>query len=270
MKFSVLMSLYYKENPHWLRESIESVLNNSVQPNEIVIVKDGKLTSELEDVLTEYKIKYPNLFNICGYDENKGLGLALNYGINECHNDIIARMDTDDICAKNRFEKELKIMENPSIGIVGSNTVEFTDNVENVISNRVMPENSKDILEYSHTRNPFVHPSVMLRKKDVLKAGNYQDCHLCEDYDLWTRMLENNVNAYNIQDNLVCMRVGKDFYRRRGGWKYFKSITSFKRKLYKKGYMSYFQYLKTYWASAIVSLMPGFLREFVYKKMLRG
>ena len=269
MKFSVLMSIYYKENPSWLIESIESVLNNSIRPTEIVIVKDGILTDELENVLDDFLTKYPEIFHVCGYEKNKGLGLALQYGVNECKYDLIARMDTDDICARDRFEKELKVMEDNSITMVGSNTIEFTDNISNVISSRVMPEKHEDIVSYSKTRNPFIHPSMMLRREAVLSAGNYQPCHLCEDYDMWVRMLENGAKAYNIQENLVFMRVSKDFYRRRGGWKYFKSITNFKRKLYKTGYMSYGKYLKTYWASAIVSLMPGVIREFVYKKMLR-
>ena len=263
---SVLMSVYYKENPAFLKESIESLLNQTMMPSEIVIIKDGTLTDELEAVLDLYKDN--PIFSIYGYEKNKGLGLALNYGISKCKFDIIARMDSDDICQSNRLELQYnKLIE--GFDIVGSNTKEFTDDISNVISTRYMPQNHDEIFEYSKTRNPFIHPSIMVYKNAILEAGNYQDCYLCEDYDMWVRILEKGYKAYNIQEFLVYMRVGKDFYRRRGGFKYCKAIVGFKKKLYKKGYMSFFKYQKTKFATIIVSLMPGFLREFIYKKFLR-
>lgn len=271
MKFSVLMAVYHKENPCWLRESLESVINQTVVPDEIVVVKDGKLTKQLDEVILEYSEKYPEMLKVCGYEENKGLGPALNYGVKMCSFDTIARMDTDDVSITDRFEKQISFLKaNPDIDLVGSNTIEFTDNIDNVVSKRFMPENSEEIIKYSKTRCPFVHPSVMFRKKAILEAGNYQKVHLCEDYDMWVRLLQKGSKCYNIQENLVFMRVNKDFYKRRGGIKYFKSITSFKRKIYKQRYMTRGQYLKTYWASAIVCLAPGFVRSFIYKKMLRG
>ena len=263
---SVLMSVYYKEKPEYLKASIDSLLNQTLKPTEIVIIKDGKLTNELEDVLKEYENN--PLFSIYGYEKNKGLGLALNYGVLKCKHDIIARMDSDDICMPNRLEAEYNML-NKGYDIVGSNTKEFIDNIDNVISTRLMPEAHEDIISYSKTRNPFIHPSIMTYKKVILASGNYMDCYLCEDYDMWVRILERGHKAYNIQDFLVYMRVGKDFYRRRGGLKYCKAIVSFKKKLYKKGYMSFFKYQKTKFATIIVSLMPGFLREFIYKKFLR-
>lgn len=267
--FSVLMSVYYKDSPKFLEESIESVLNQTVVPTEIVIVKDGKLSDELETILSKYE-KNP-IFNIIGYKENKGLGLALNYGVNHCKYEIIARMDSDDICNTIRFEKQLDyLMKNKDISLIGSNTIEFINAPSNVISIRKMPENNEEIINYSKTRNPFIHPSIMTYKYEILNAGNFRDYYLCEDYDMWTRMLENGCQCHNIQENLVYMRVGKNFYRRRGGIKYCKAIIKFKKELYKKGYMSYFKYLKTKFATIIVSLMPASFREFVYKKFLRG
>lgn len=267
-KFSVLMSVYYKENPKYLTESIKSLLNQTIVPNEIVIVKDGKLTDELNSVLGRY-INNP-VFKIVGYETNNGLGFALNYGVNQCKYNIIARMDSDDICNEERFKKQLDYLINhPEIKLIGSNTIEFIDNINNSISNRIMPENNNDIREYSKTRNPFIHPSIMTYKNVLLNAGNYRNYYLCEDYDMWVRVLEKGYEAYNIQENLVYMRVSKDFYKRRGGIKYCKAIVKFKKELYKKGYMTYGKYFKTKYATIIVSLMPGFVREFIYKKLLR-
>lgn len=267
-KFSVLMSVYYKENPVCLKESIESLINQTVLPSEILIVKDGILTDELNKVLSQYVNN--KLFNIVGYKTNKGLGLALNYGVNLCKYDIVARMDSDDICDKKRFEKQLDyLIKHPNIKLIGSNTIEFIDNINNHISNRIMPENNAEIIEYSKTRNPFVHPSIMTYKDVILKSGNFRNYYLCEDYDMWVRILENGYEAYNIQENLVYMRVSKDFYKRRGGIKYCKAIVKFKKELYKKGYMTYGKYFMTKYATIIVSLMPGFIRKYIYKKFLR-
>lgn len=265
--FSVLMSVYKKEDPKYLKSSIESLLNQTVVPNEIVIVRDGKLTKELNDVLAEYENNH--LFVICGYDKNMGLGYALNYGVLKCSNEIIARMDSDDVCDRFRFEKQLEVLVNSDYSLIGSNTKEFIDNINNVVSVRIMPESDEAIRKYSHKRNPFIHPSIMTYRSVLLSVGNYHNCYLCEDYDMWTRVIEANYKCYNIQDFLVYMRVSKDFYKRRGGLKYCKAIVSFKSKLYKKGYMSRKEYIKTKYATIFVSLMPGFLREFIYKKFLR-
>lgn len=268
-EFSVLMTVYYKEKSKHLKESIESLLNNTVIPNEIVIVKDGKLTDELEDVLSNYKNN--PIFKIVGYDVNKGAGLASQFGISHCSYDIIARLDSDDISSSDRFEKELSyLVNNPDIKFVGSNTIEFIDSIDNEISKRFMPETSEEIVKFSKTRNPFITSSIMTYKSVILDAGNYHDCYLCEDYDLWVRILNNNVACYNIQENLAFMRVSKDFYKRRGGLKYCKSIVSFKKRLYKMGYMSRGQYIKTKWATIVVSLSPGFIRTWIYKHLLRG
>lgn len=265
--FSVLMSVYDKESPEYLQESIESILNQTCLPSEIVIVQDGLLNEHLNFVLEQYKNN--PLFHICGYDKNRGLGLALNYGVSKCKYDIIARMDSDDISDRNRFEKQLKVLLQGGYDFVGSNTKEFIETIQNVQSVRLMPESNEDILAYSKKRNPFIHPSIMTYKKAILDSGNYQDCYLCEDYDLWIRMIEKGYKFYNIQEYLVFMRVNKNFYKRRGGLKYCRSIVAFKRKIFKKGYMNRRTYLKTKYATIIVSLMPGFLREIVYKKLLR-
>ncbi len=267
-KISVLMSVYYKEKPDYFEKSIDSLLNQTLLPNEIVIIKDGDLTPELDEVLNRY-IDNP-LFKIISYKEQYGLGKVLCSGVEQCTYDIIARMDSDDISAPDRFEKQLSVLIENEYDLVGSNTIEFIDTEDNIQSYRYMPETNEEISAYSKTRNPFVHPSVMVKKQVLLDAGNYRDMYLCEDYDMWIRVLAKGYRAYNIQEPLVFMRVGKDFYKRRGGLRYCRAIIKFKKLMYKNGYISYKQYLKTKFATIVVSLMPGFLREFVYKKFLRN
>lgn len=269
-EYSVLMSVYYKENAKWFEESIQSMFMQTIQPKEFVLVEDGKLTEELENVVKKYKKKYPKIMKVVKLDENVGLGPALQRGVKECSCEYIARMDSDDYSVPNRIEKEFEIFEKDStIGMVGSNVSEFIDNIQNVICNVVLPEKNEDIIKFSKKRNPFRHPSIMFKKSEVIKAGNYREYYLCEDYDMWLRMIRNNCKCYNIQENLVYMRISDDFYKRRGGIKYLKSINKFKKEQMTLGYFTKMEYLKSIIPHAIVCLMPNFMRDFIYRKFLR-
>lgn len=267
-KFSVLMSVYYKEKPEYLKEAIDSILNQTVPPTEIVIVKDGKLTEELDGILSAYAEK-DERFRVIGYDKNRGLGLALKYGVENCKYDIIARMDSDDISMPDRFEKELPVFIEGNYDIVGCITGEFTGTIDNVQCRRIPPETDEEIKEFIRTRNPFVHPSVMLKKSSVLAAGNFRDMYLCEDYDMWLRMVANGCRCYNIQEYLVYMRVDDNFYDRRGGLKYCREIVKFKRLMYKSKYIGFKNCVKSSLATIVVSLMPSKMRRNFYKKFLR-
>lgn len=266
--FSVLMSVYDKEKSEWFEESIESVLNNTVLPSEIVIVKDGKLTEQLEAVLEKYSDN--PIFKVVGYEETRGLGKALNFGLAHCSNELVARMDSDDICAAERFEKELKVFgKYPEAAIVGANITEFIDSEDNIVSARVVPETPEKIIKYSKIRNPFNHPSVMFKKSEAEKYGGYQDLYRNEDYYLWYRMLKGGCKGYNVQENLVNMRTSEDFYKRRGGFKALKEHKKLIKIMLKDKYINVFQYVYVcllYFSNAV---MPSFLRKFMYKRMCR-
>lgn len=268
--YSVLMGVYYKENPEWLKKSIQSMLSQTIVTNDFVIIKDGKLTKELDEIISEYCKQYPDIFNIVELAENQGLGPALAIGIKKCKNELIARMDSDDISIKDRCEKQLKIFkENPDIDIIGSNIAEFIDDIDNIQAYRILPEHDNEIKKYAKRRNPFGHPSVMLKKSKVLEAGNYRSYYLCEDYDMWIRMIQKDAHCYNIQEILVYMRIGEDFYKRRGGIKYLKSILKFKKEQYKNGFYSKEDYIISSGTHLIICLVPNVIREFFYKKVLR-
>lgn len=269
MKFSVLMSVYYKENPKYLKDAIESVLNQTVKADEIVIIKDGKLTVELDMILEEYTNKYKGLFKIIEFKSNRGLGVALREGVLSCSNEIIARMDTDDIARKDRFEKQLKILNDKNLDIVGSNIAEFDGEITNIISNRTVPENSKDIKLFSKKRNPFNHMTVMYRKDAVLKAGNYEEFLWFEDYNLWVRMFMAGAKAYNIQENLVNARTGREMFARRGGFKYIKQEVNMQNFMLRKKYISYKEYIVNLFERMMVRVMPNKLRGIIYLKLLR-
>lgn len=223
-KYSVLMSVYINEKPQYLREAINSMLNQTLKLDEFVIIQDGNLTKELEAVIEEYKNKYKNLFNIIKIKENVGLGEALAIGVRACKNEYIARMDSDDIATKERCEKEIKMLnENPNIDVVGSIVAEFNMDINNITGYRILPEKNKEIQEFAKKRNPCAHSSIIMKKSKVLAVGNYKGYLYFEDYDLWIRMIRNGCQFYNIQDVLIYMRAEEEFYKRRGRYALFKT-----------------------------------------------
>lgn len=269
-KYSVLMSVYIKEKAEYLETSILSMLNQTYKPSEFVIVEDGPLTKELEDVINKYRNKYKDLFKIVKLESNMGLGPALKRGVEECSYDWIARIDSDDISIPERCEKQFnRIKENPKIDLIGSNHIEFIDDIKNIQSYKDLPTSNEQIIKYAKKRNPFSHSVMLLKKEKVLKAGNYREYYYLEDYDLWVRMIENGCYCENINEYLSYVRVSKDLYKRRGGIKYLKSILKFKRELYKKGFYSLKDYVISSSCHIIVCLMPNTLRDLFYRKLLR-
>lgn len=269
-KFSVLMSIYYKEKPEYARECFESLLGQTVLASEWVIVEDGPLTDELYAVLDEYQAKYPELLKRVPLAQNVGLGMALREGILHCSNEIVARMDTDDIARYDRFEKQLEMFEkDPTLDVCSSHIKEFIGTVDNIVSERRVPLDKNEIAEYQKRRDSFNHMAVMYKKSAVLKAGNYQHAPLMEDSLLWVNMLKNNAVCGNVDDYLAFARVGADLYKRRGGFKYFLKYRSGRKQIYKTGYISWFDYMYTLVVQFVVALMPNFMRKWVFTKLLR-
>ena len=273
-QFSVLMSVYYKEKPDFFRQSLESLINQTQIPNEIVLIKDGALTIELEKVITEYIRNYPNLFKIVALSENKGLGNALSIGLLECSNELIARMDTDDICVSNRFEKQVDFLnQNQNIDVVGSNVEEFNIEPGDLKRYRKMPKKGNKLLRYSKFRNPLNHPTVMYRKMKVLEAGNYNgEILLFEDFSLFIRMIKNGSNFYNIQESLLNFRtgVGIEVIKRRSGFFYVKNEWKFSLLALKIGQLNFFEWLFYVFTKLPLRLLPPRVILLVYNTFLRN
>lgn len=270
--YSVLMSVYYKDNAVWLKEAIDSMLNQTIVTNDFVIICDGKLTNELYDVLDYYSLQFKGLFNIVKREKNLGLGPSLAFGIELCKNNLVARMDSDDISQKNRCELELEMFEkDPSLDIVGCWENEFEYDFNDPIAIHKVPSGKENVKKFMRRRCALLHPTVIYKKSSVLKCGNYHDVRLFEDYDLFMRMIvENECNGDNVPDALYNMRVNDAFYKRRGGLKYLKTIVRFKKEQRKKGYMSFKDYFISRWTQTLVCLMPNKLRKWFYLKFLRN
>lgn len=274
-KYSVLMSVYFKEKPDFLDAAIQSMLEQTVKPDQFIIVKDGPLTLELDQVIDKYDSKYPRLFTIIANKTNMGLGPALRNGVLESRNELIARMDSDDFCINDRVEKQIKIFNDYSeIGMVGSFEAEFIDDISKVVAVHRVPEKSEDIKQFMRRRCAMLHPTVMFKKSAVIAAGNYQETSVYsvyEDYDLFARMIfDANIKCFNIQECLYYIRTGEDFYERRGGFKYAKTVLRFKWNLFRKKNMSLVDFCISGMGQAVVCIMPNKLRKYFYMTFLRG
>lgn len=265
--FSVLLSLYCKENPKNLSIALNSIIFQTNEPNEIIIVEDGPLNKELYDILNDFQSKYNKIKRI-RLNENVGLGKALNEGLKHCSYDLVARMDTDDISNPNRFEKQVKYMtEHPEIDACSSWIDEFIDSTDNIISTKKLPETNEEIINYAKHRSPLNHPAVMFRKSAVMAVGGYSG--FPEDYCLWVKMIMNGSKMYNLQESLLYFRYSPDMIKRRGGWKYAKDDFKSQMQFYKMGFIGIGTLIYNIAIRMTVRLVPNNLRNFIYKKLLR-
>ena len=265
-KYSVLMSLYKKEHPEYLRLALDSMLNQTVKPDEIVLVEDGSLTDELYAVVEEYKPYRHIVIN----KTNLGLGLALNEGLKVCRNELVARMDTDDISKPDRCEKQLeRFKEKPELAIVGSHVDEFIGDPTNVVSRRSVPLSSDDIYNYAKKRSAFNHPAVMYRKSAVMAEGGYSNLKRNQDVDLFGRMLYDGHKAENIDEALLWFRCSDELAARRKSWENTKSYIDTIKKFWKMGYSSFSDYAKVAVAQTGMFILPASMQNWVYKKFLR-
>lgn len=271
-KFSICTSIYKNDKPEFVRVALDSMLvNQSVKPNEIVLVLDGPVPDELQQVLQEYESKYPGVMNIIRLEKNGGLGNALKLGVENAKYDICARMDSDDICQPDRFEKQLAYLEaHPDCDIVGGQMTEFIDSPDNIVGRREVPLSNEEIYEFMKSRCALNHVTVMFRKASVLKVGNYQDWFWNEDYYLWVRMMKAGCRFANIPDVAVNVRSGADQYARRGGKKYFDSEIGIKKLMLKEGMISQTQFVINYIERFIIQLMlPNSVRGWVFRTFAR-
>lgn len=268
MSYSVLMPVYAGSNPAYLKVSVDSILAQTLPTDDFVVICDGPVGPEIEEVL----FSYGKQLRIVRGRKHVGLGRVLNAGLHFCKNDIIARMDDDDIAAPDRCEKEFTyLQEHPQAGIISSFVAEFTDNdLDRIKSVRMVPEEAKEIARFARHRNPFNHPAVMFRKEAVLKAGGYRPMEKHEDYYLWVRMLQAGVQGHNLQEPLVYMRASDEMFGRRGGMEHFRTALVFEKYLLQSGFISLPEYIRNLSERFLVEiLIPDKIRAAVYRQLLR-
>lgn len=271
-KFSVLISVYIKEKPEYLKEALDSIINQTLMPDEIVLVKDGKLTKELDIIIQTYVEKYENLIKTIPLEKNAGLGIALQKGVLNCAYDIIARMDTDDIAHPERFEKQINfLINNPDIDIAGSYISEFDGNPENIYAYRQVPITHDEIYKFAKFRCPMNHMTVMFKKQSVVQSGNYKHFPNIEDYFLWGRMLNHGYRFANIPENLVNVRAGRVMLNRRAKLKYFFNIEyKIQTAFLDMKFINKYQFFRNIILKFLLRAIPAWFRTFIYNKFLRG
>lgn len=264
MKFSVLMSVYRKEEVEHLNLCLKSLADQTLQADEVVLVKDGKLTEELDTEIDKWLDVLP--IKIIAYEKNMGLGYALQKGLNACSHELVARMDADDIAYSYRFEKQIAEFENDNnLVLLGGQIEEFIEDPNIISGIRSVPENTEDIIKFLKSRNAFSHMTVMFKKAEVLSVGGYKDFTGFEDYYLWIRLAQADFEMRNLPDVLVKVRVGNDMVGRRIGFKYALVEKRFFKKLYKMKFLSYKEYVKIVIVRVPLRLIPKRLLLFVYK-----
>ena len=270
-KYSFLASVYKNTKTDQMKVCTESMLNQTCPPDQVVIVTDGPISDELKNYTEELLRKYPDVFTLVPLAENLGLGRALNAGIKACRNELVARIDTDDINRTDRMEIQLARIEASGADIVGSNIAEFIGTPDNIVSYRKVPQSHEDICSYLKKRCPFNHMTVLFRKSAVEKAGGYLHWHYNEDSYLWVRMYLAGARFENIDDNLVYARIDSDTFKRRGGYKYYKSERDLFAFMYKNKVISFFDFqIAKAIRFTVQVLMPNAVRQWFFKKFARS
>ena len=269
-KFSVAMCVYGGDNAEHFKIAVDSIVNQTAKPSEVVLVVDGPVPDNLNTVICDYE--QFSEFTVIRLPQNMGHGIARRTGIESCSNELVALMDADDVSVGNRFEKQLKVFEDDNeLSIVGGNIEEFIDSLDNIVGRRIVPLDDVAIKDYMQYRCPMNQMTVMFKKIDILKVGGYQDWYCDEDYYLWLRMALAKMKFANVQDILVKVRVGKDMYQRRGGWKYFKSEFALQRYMLENKIIGFGTFVMNSVKRLIVQvLLPNQLRGWVFRKFARG
>lgn len=265
MSFSVLMSIYHKENPSWFNRAMQSIWDEQiVKPTEIVLVQDGPLTKDLYSVILKWKEKLGNILQCVPLEKNSGLAVALNEGLKYCNYELVARMDTDDIAMPNRFEKQFTFMQNnPEVVVCSGLIEEWSQDYSYKISERHLPLTHQEIAKFAKYRSPISHPAVIFRKSAVLAVGGYPNIYP-EDYPLWGKMLSQGYKFANLPDLLLKMRVGNALTERRG-LEFLKGEIKIYRYLCDIGFINQFEFLFNCISRGLVRLSPTWLKKIFYK-----
>lgn len=256
-KYSVLMSVYKNDNVEYVRLAIDSMLSQTVKPEQYVVVVDGPIDEEIVQLLNKYQLELPSVFTIVTIQENKGLANALNEGLKHCRNELVARMDADDIALQMRCEKILAEFEkNEQLVVCGCNIDEFFGDISNIRTSRIVPSEHIEIKKFMRKRQPFNHPTVIYKKSKVVDAGGYITLKRKEDFDLFSRLISSGNVTKNVNESLYLYRADKANYARRKSYINFKSaIYVYWRHLRRKG-CSVYDFIIICIAELIFLLLP--------------
>lgn len=270
--FSVVMSVYKNDKPEYFDKALESVtMRQTLRPTELVLVVDGPVPDSINDIISKYQNDLGEILRVLRCERNAGLGEARRLAVSSASYDLIFVMDSDDISVSDRFEKQMAYLsKHPECDVLGGQITEFINSESNIVGKREVPCTNSEILIWLKGRCPFNHMSVAMSRSHVLAVGNYMDWHFNEDYYLWIRMALAGCKFANLSDVLVNVRVGADMYRRRGGWKYFKSEVKLQHYMLTHKLINLPRYLFNVTGRFVIQvILTNSLRGFVFQKLFR-
>lgn len=268
-KYSVLMSVYENDDPGFFTVAIESMLNQTIPPEQFVIVEDGVVGTEIENVISKYE-KNASLFSIVRLEKNGGLGNALNHGLKVCRNDLVARMDADDVSVPERCEKQLKAFaKNPDLKILGTQIKEFVGDTSNVISTRRVPTSFEEIKKFARRRSPFNHPTVMYKKETIEKLGGYPILKRKEDLGLFVNAVNNECYSENLEDSLLFYRLSEENQKCRKTWINCKEYIEVMYASFKKKQIGLADMVYVVIGQLMMFIAPSFIIDILSKRILR-
>lgn len=268
---SVLMSLYAKEAVDSLRQCLASLEDAIGENDEIVLVEDGPVGPALHAVVQDARSRLP--IRSVRLPANVGLPGALNAGLAACSHELVARMDTDDLCLPTRFDRQVAYLDaHPRVAVVGAAVEEFDGNSDNVVAVRRPPCEPSALARYATMSSPLNQPAVMFRKSSVLEVGAYpvQFTVAFEDYFLWLRLLHAGHQLANIDDVLVRMRAGAPQANRRRGLQYARAEVQFAIECRRAGFFTGRQVLRFIALRVPFRFAPRRLLQVAYGKLARG
>ncbi len=269
--FSVLLSIYYKEEPNHLNEALQSIWDNqTLKPNEVVLVKDGPLTVELDDVIQSWNQKLGDLFIVSALEKNEGTGRAKNHGLQLCNYEYVAIMDTDDISVSNRFQMQMEYLKkHPNVVVLGGQLQEFVGSLDTIISEKNVPLSNNDIISFSKYRSPFNHPTAIYKRKEIIEIGGYKHHLLMEDYNLWIRVISRGYQTANLPEVLLYQRISNGMHGRRRGWQYIKSEWQMFRLKRQLKYQNIFTAFALFLLKSGIRILPASMLQTIYAIFLR-
>lgn len=263
------MTVYTKDNPEYFALALDSMVHQTYPPDEIVIVKDGPVVTELQKVINDSISAGAPVVQV-QLPENKGLGLALNEGIKVIKNELIARMDSDDYSLPERCELQVRAFENePDLDIIGCPVLEFAGTIDHIVGERKVPLTNKEIYAFAKKRDPFNHPTVMYRKSAVMKAGCYSDYRKNQDTDLWIKMLSGHAVCRNLAEPVFRFRFDEGTYKKRKSWINTKILIEIRYRAWRSGFNSFFEFVTVAAAQLGMFILPVGFQKAVYQKILR-
>jgi glycosyltransferase involved in cell wall biosynthesis len=265
--YSVLLTVYYKEKAEYFSLSLESIVSQTLPTNDFVIVCDGPLSEELNDVLKSYQSKY-SYINVVRLPENRGSGYASMEGLKHIKNEVLAKMDSDDIALSDRMEKELAKI-NEGYDVVGGAIAEFESDPNVVEAVKYLPEKQEDIIKYSRKRNPIANVTVMYKKSMIEAVGGYNDLIILEDYTLAVKLIMSGAKVTNLQEVMVKVRSNRAQMVRRTTMMLYKNLKNLRKFMLLNKYISKREYHLYNFETWVFCIIPPFMKKFVYKIFLR-